>query len=103
MVTKKHSDTNIISNYDVISSIDYVKIINFHRENKAFATVALRDYSWQNPYGIVKTQGLTIKEFIEKPISNSFFCSIGEVPLSLLNLRSRNDSNFTKTRPGDLC
>ena len=40
------------------------------KENKAFATVALRDYSWQNPYGVVKTKGLTIKEFIENIRSN---------------------------------
>jgi len=42
--------------------------LNFHLENQAVATMAVQVYESQIPYGVVKTKGIGISGFEEKPI-----------------------------------
>ena len=34
--------------------------------------MAVKRYEWQNPFGVVRTQGLEITDFEEKPITRSY-------------------------------
>ena len=47
-------------------------MLDFHIANQAKATMAIREYEWQNPYGVVTIDGETISGYVEKPISKSF-------------------------------
>jgi dTDP-glucose pyrophosphorylase len=61
----------IITNGDVVTDINYVELLNFHQQNSASATIAVRGHEWQNPFGVVKTQGIELIGFEEKPVTRS--------------------------------
>ncbi len=61
----------IVSNGDVLTDIRYGELLDFHRHHGATATMAVRLYEWQHPYGVVQTEGVDIIGFEEKPISRS--------------------------------
>ena len=61
----------IITNGDVVTDVNYVELLNFHQQNSASATIAVRGYEWQNPFGVVQTQGLELIGFEEKPVTRS--------------------------------
>jgi NDP-sugar pyrophosphorylase family protein len=67
----KPDSSFIITNGDVVTDINYVELLNFHQQNSASATIAVRGYEWQNPFGVVKTQGLELIGFEEKPVTRS--------------------------------
>ena len=65
------SSAIIVTNGDVITDIRYGELLDFHEQNGASATMAVRMHEWQNPFGVVQTQGIEITSYEEKPISRS--------------------------------
>lgn len=61
----------VVTNGDVITDIRYGELLDFHTRHDAAATMAVRQYEWQHPFGVVQTQGVEIIGFEEKPISRS--------------------------------
>jgi hypothetical protein len=62
-------DTSIVvTNGDVITDISYGDLVDFHQKNNAQATMAIRMHQLQNPFGVVKTSGIEIIGYEEKPI-----------------------------------
>lgn len=61
----------VVTNGDVITDIRYGELLDFHVRHAAVATMAVRVYEWQHPFGVVQTQGVEIVGFEEKPIARS--------------------------------
>jgi dTDP-glucose pyrophosphorylase/predicted transcriptional regulator len=61
----------IVTNGDVITDIRYGDLLQFHIDQGATATMAVRLHEWRNPFGVVKTKGIDIVSFEEKPIHQS--------------------------------
>jgi dTDP-glucose pyrophosphorylase len=61
----------IVSNGDVLTDIRYGELLDFHVRHQAAATMAVRLHEWQHPFGVVKTEGVDIVSFEEKPISQT--------------------------------
>lgn len=61
----------IVTNGDVLTDVHYSEMLDFHLQHKADATMAVKRHEWQNPFGVVKTEGLKIVGFEEKPIHRS--------------------------------
>lgn len=61
----------IVTNGDVLTDIHYDELLDFHNQHSAMATMAVRNYEWQNPFGVVETTGIEIIGYEEKPISRS--------------------------------
>lgn len=61
----------LITNGDVLTDIKYGDIVDFHSSHNAQATMAVRQHQWAHPFGVVKTDGINIIGFDEKPIINS--------------------------------
>jgi len=61
----------LVSNGDVLSDIHYAELLDFHSRHRATATMAVRQYEWQHPFGVVRTKGVDIIGFEEKPIARS--------------------------------
>ncbi len=61
----------IVTNGDVLSDIRYGELLDFHLSHAAVATMAVRAYEWQHPFGVVHTRGVEIIGFQEKPVSRS--------------------------------
>ncbi len=62
----------IVTNGDIITDINYANLLHFHESNQSEATMAIKKYELQNPYGVVNTKGLEIISFEEKPIQISY-------------------------------
>jgi NDP-sugar pyrophosphorylase family protein len=62
----------IVTNGDVFTDIRYGEVLDFHNRNNGKATMAIKLHEWQNPFGVVKTDGLQIIGYEEKPVSQSY-------------------------------
>ena len=61
----------IVTNGDVLTDIHYNEILDFHTRQNAMATMAVRQYEMQNQFGVVRTNGVEIEGFEEKPVYRS--------------------------------
>lgn len=61
----------IVTNGDVLTDVRYSELLDFHVRHGASATMAVRLHEWQHPFGVVRTEGVNIIGFDEKPISRS--------------------------------
>lgn len=61
----------VVTNGDVLTDIRYGELLEFHSRHGATATMAVRLHEWQHPFGVVRTEGVDIVGFEEKPISRS--------------------------------
>jgi|APSaa5957512535_1039671.scaffolds.fasta_scaffold69370_2 dTDP-glucose pyrophosphorylase len=76
------SDPFFVVNGDVLSSIDYENLLNFHNDNKSNATMCIRKDSYQIPYGVIQSdEASNITAIVEKPINN-FFINTGTYVLN---------------------
>ena len=61
----------LVTNGDVLTDIRYAELLDFHVRHQAVATMAVREHEWQNPFGVVRTKGVEIVGFEEKPVTRS--------------------------------
>jgi dTDP-glucose pyrophosphorylase/CBS domain-containing protein len=61
----------LVTNGDVLTDIRYAEMLDFHIRHSAAATMAVRLHEWQHPFGVVKTSGVDIVGFDEKPVTRS--------------------------------
>lgn len=58
----------IVMNGDVLTTVNLEQLLSFHNENEASATMCVREYEYQVPYGVIESEGHYIKSMEEKPI-----------------------------------
>ena len=81
----------IVLNGDILSSVDISKLLNFHKKNQSFATMAIRNYEIQNKYGVVIMNGMEITKFVEKPtIKNYINAGVYVLNKEILNYIEKN-------------
>ena len=61
----------VVTNGDVITDIRYGELLDFHDRQGATATMAVRQYEWKHPFGVVQMKGVEIVGFEEKPITRT--------------------------------
>lgn len=62
------NETTIVLNGDILTDADLAKIVEFHRSNKAEATIALTPVDDPSKYGLVEIdKHHRVKAFVEKP------------------------------------
>jgi NDP-sugar pyrophosphorylase family protein len=61
----------VITNGDVLTHMRYSEFLDFHISHRSDATMAVRTYERQNPFGVVNIDGLDIISFEEKPVDRS--------------------------------
>lgn len=66
----------IIMNGDILTNSNFRHLVCFHRQNHASATMCVREYQQQVPYGVVKTSGTKLDSIVEKP-SQTYFVNAG--------------------------
>lgn len=65
-------DPLLVINGDILTRVDFREMLNFHREHKAELTIAVRQYEFSVPYGVIETDGVAVKGISEKPIVRQF-------------------------------
>lgn len=71
LLTPRPDASFLVTNGDVLTDIRYGELLDFHSRNRASATMAVRAHEWQHPYGVVRTNGIEIAGFEEKPVFRS--------------------------------
>ncbi|MDB9744294.1 sugar phosphate nucleotidyltransferase, partial [Fibrobacterales bacterium] len=66
-----------VTNGDVLSSLNYDKLLEFHCDNKSMATMCVRKESYQVSQGVIESdESNNLVSLVEKPI-NEFFINTG--------------------------
>lgn len=71
----------IVMNSDILTNADFSKLLNFHLDEASDATMCVREYDLQVPYGVVKSDGHRFMGVTEKPVQR-FFVNAGIYALS---------------------
>jgi dTDP-glucose pyrophosphorylase len=68
LLKNEKSKNLIVLNCDVISKANLSKMLNFHKKKKSFVTIGIKNFSYKNPYGVIKNKSDKFISFEEKPI-----------------------------------
>ncbi len=71
----------IMMNGDILTNINFEKLLDFHISSKADATMCVREYEYQVPYGVIYGEGNKILRMEEKPVQR-FYVNAGIYVLS---------------------
>jgi dTDP-glucose pyrophosphorylase len=66
----------LVVNGDVLTKIDFGSLLDYHEEKGARATMCVREYDFQVPFGVVNIDSDRIIEIDEKPV-HRFFVNAG--------------------------
>jgi dTDP-glucose pyrophosphorylase/predicted transcriptional regulator len=66
----------LMMNGDLLTKVDFEGLLNFHLKEGGDATMCVREYDFQVPYGVIRTNGKRIIAIEEKPI-HRFFVNAG--------------------------
>lgn len=81
LLPEKCEQPVIIMNGDLLTNVNFEHLVNYHNLSGASATMCVRDYELQVPYGVVHSDGATIKQIEEKPI-HRYYVNAGIYVLS---------------------
>lgn len=56
-----------VMNGDLLTQVDFVRLLRFHQKQQTAATLCVREYAHQIPYGVVDLDGHTVTGMQEKP------------------------------------
>jgi len=62
----------LMMNGDVLTKVNFEHLLSFHHENNSIATMCIREYDVQIPFGVVNIEGHQVKRIDEKPIEKYF-------------------------------
>ena len=63
----------IVMNGDLLTKVDFVRLLEFHRRQGFAATVAMREYSYQVPYGVLEINDrYRVMRMVEKPLEHRY-------------------------------
>jgi dTDP-glucose pyrophosphorylase/predicted transcriptional regulator len=71
----------LMMNCDLLTKIDFEQLLEFHLDQDCDATMCVRQYDYQVPYGVIKAKDHRITSIIEKPM-HKFFVNAGIYVLS---------------------
>ena len=67
------SEPLIVMNGDLLTKVDFVRLLDFHKKQHFSATMAMREYSHQIPYGVLElSEGYKLKALTEKPVQRHY-------------------------------
>jgi len=77
LLPKENRPKNIIvMNGDLLTTIDFRQFLDFHQSTSSCASMCVRDYSMQVPYGVVEVDGHRFKGVKEKP-AHQYYINAG--------------------------
>jgi dTDP-glucose pyrophosphorylase len=76
LLPEKPTETLLVMNGDLLTKINFKQLLDFHSSHNSLATMCVREYDFQVPYGVVKIDAHRITSIDEKPIQR-FFVNAG--------------------------
>jgi NDP-sugar pyrophosphorylase family protein len=63
----------VVMNGDLLTKVDFVRLLDFHQRQGFSATVAMREYSYQIPYGVLQINDeYQVMQMVEKPMERRY-------------------------------
>jgi dTDP-glucose pyrophosphorylase len=62
----------IVMNGDLLTKVNFQQLLDFHNDTNAEATMCVREYEYQVPYGVVKVDNHRLLNIVEKPLQQFF-------------------------------
>ena len=62
----------ILINGDILTNMDFLKLLDKHEKSDAVATVCVREFEYQIPYGVINGENGVVTGLQEKPIEKWF-------------------------------
>ncbi|AZN38512.1 nucleotidyltransferase family protein [Paenibacillus albus] len=72
LLPERPADSIIVMNGDLLTKVNFNQALQFHTENNSRATMCVREYEYQVPYGVVNVNQHQISGIEEKPIQHFF-------------------------------
>lgn len=79
-----HDEINepmLMMNGDLLTTLNYRDLLDFHNQHHGIATMCVREFEYQVPYGVIESEGHLIRSMVEKPLQK-FFVNAGVYVLS---------------------
>jgi dTDP-glucose pyrophosphorylase len=76
LLGKRLNNPFFVMNGDLLTRINFEKMLDFHLEHDSKATMCVREYDIEVPYGVVNMANENVISIVEKPI-HSFFVNAG--------------------------
>lgn len=72
LLPEKPTAPVVVMNGDLITRVNFDNLLQFHIAQDAVATMAVCEYDFQVPYGVVRLDGAQIEAIEEKPVQKLF-------------------------------
>lgn len=93
LIRNKLTKSFFVMNGDLLTNINFENMMEYHKANNSIATMGVREYDFQVPYGVVNVNGKDILSIEEKPTHN-FYVNAGVYVLSSKSLDFIPDDKF---------
>ena len=92
LMRERLNEAFFVMNGDLLTNLNFETMMEYHLNNNSLATMGVRAYDFQVPYGVVNVEGKDILSIEEKP-THHFFVSGGVYILDnqVLNLIPNNE------------
>ncbi len=81
LIQERPQEPFFVMNADLLTNVNFEHLLDFHMMERSVATMCVREYDYQVPYGVIKTDGSKIVSIKEKPV-HKFFINAGIYVLS---------------------
>ncbi|CAH0117997.1 UTP--glucose-1-phosphate uridylyltransferase [Paenibacillus sp. CECT 9249] len=72
LLPQNPSDPLIVMNGDLLTKVNFTHMLDFHHQQRGVATMCLRDYEFQVPYGVIDVDRSRLIGISEKPVFRHF-------------------------------
>lgn len=72
LLPKRQKEPLLVMNGDLLTKINFQHLLDFHIFHQSKATMCVREYNYQIPYGVVATKDSKIMHLQEKPVYSAF-------------------------------
>jgi dTDP-glucose pyrophosphorylase len=81
LMQERPQEPFFVMNADLLTNVNFEHLLDFHMMEHSVATMCVREYDYQVPYGVIETDGSHIISIKEKPV-HKFFVNAGIYILS---------------------
>ncbi len=72
LIEEPMTEPVLVMNGDLITSLNFESLMDFHLEKEATATMCLAEYNYQLPFGVVHTRNSSVLSLHEKPYQQHY-------------------------------
>ncbi|WAA09799.1 nucleotidyltransferase family protein [Fervidibacillus albus] len=72
LLREKPTKPIFVMNGDLLTQVNFKQLMDFHLQHQSIATMCVREYEYQIPYGVIETEETKLVSIREKPIHKSF-------------------------------